>query len=134
MNVRSLTLAFLLAATLPGCGGGPSAQSASTEGRAVAEAFLNDLRSGKVEPAWEGTSSEFKSLMGLDSLKNTIKRNPVIAQPATYVESRVLQRNNLTLSEHLFRPSAASKGAPRTIIVLTSAGPSGWTVEQIKVE
>ena len=134
MNARFLSFAFLLAATLAGCGGGPSAQSASTEGRAVAEAFLNDLRAGKVEPAWEGTSSEFKSLMGLDSLKNTVKRHPAIAQPATYVESRVLNRNNLTLSEHLFKPDKPAKSAPKTIIVLTAAGPGGWTVEQIKVE
>ncbi len=130
-----LRLSLVLAvAAVSGCGGGPSPQSAPTEGRAAAEAFLSDLRSGKVEPAWEGTSSEFKSLMGLDSLKSLVKRNPSISRPASYVESRVLARNNLTLAEHVFKPDPAAKGASKTITILTAAGPSGWTVEQIKVE
>ena len=43
--------------------------------------FLDELRAGRLEPAWQGTSTEFKSLMGLENLRDYVKTHPALKAP-----------------------------------------------------
>jgi hypothetical protein len=114
-----------------GCAG-----PASEDSRAVSSRFLDEIRSGQVEPAWQGTSSEFKSLMGLENMRDYVKRHPILKTPAEYAESRTIDRNGRTLNEHVFRATTQIRGKPvtATIKVLLAAGDDGWKVEHLVVE
>jgi hypothetical protein len=122
--------AFLLLA-LAGCGGAGSAGGEG--GREAAVQFLDDLRAGRVEPAWQATSTEFKSLMGHESLRDYVKAHPALKGPAEYAESRPIEG---ALTECRFRATTKTKGksVPATIKVLVGPTGEGWRVEKLSVE
>ncbi|ODT97187.1 MAG: hypothetical protein ABS79_07645 [Planctomycetes bacterium SCN 63-9] len=131
-----LAIAALAALIATGCGqpGG----EANEEGRAAATQFLDELRAGRLEVAWQGTSSEFKSLMGLENLRDYVKRHPGLKATAEYADSRPVERNGQAMNEYVFHATArAVRGKmpkPSTIKVLAGAGGEGWRVEQLVVE
>ena len=126
--------ALALALAVAGCG--RSASEVEELGRAAAVAFLDDLRAGRVEPAWEGASAEFKSLMGLESLRDYVATHPALIEPAEYLESRPVEQGGRTMTEYAFSVAAQSRGdaAPGTIKVLVSEGGDGCEVEHLAVE
>ena len=97
--------------------------------RAAAVAFLDAIRAGRIEPAWQATSGEFKSLMGLQNLEDYVRSHPPLSAPAEFAEARPVDREGLNMAEYVFRsPEAAS------IIVLVAENDGGWTVERLSVE
>jgi hypothetical protein len=138
-------VSLLVAILGPACGS--SGSGAAEDGRAAAAAFLDDLRAGRIEPAWQGTSVEFKSLMGLDSLRDYVRQHPALTAPAEFVAIASVESRHLTLAECTFRatPPAPAKGSrsrarartpagPATITVLISEDRDGWKVERLAVE
>lgn len=100
----------------------------------AAEAFLGELRAGKVEPAWNATSPEFKSLMGLDALRDLVKKTPALRGAAEFAETRAA---GVGLTECVFRGSNAKprgKPSPASVRVALSSGSEGWKVERLAVE
>lgn len=128
------TLCAILALVSAGCGG--IIGGTSGDGRDAAVAFLDDLKAGRIEGAWQGTSPEFKSLMGLDSLRDYVKTHPALKGQAEYAESRDATREGHTLIEHVFRAKALvrKKAVPATVKVLVAPGAKGWAVEKLSVE
>ena len=124
--------AALLALALAGCG--RSASEVDELGRTAASGFLDELRDGQIEPAWEGASAEFKSLMGLESLRDFVATHPALRAPAEYAESRPSEQGGMT--EYVFEatPPSAGASAPGTIKVLVSEGADGCEVEHLSVE
>ena len=124
------------------CGGLSS--SAPDDGQAAAEAFLDAIRKGQVEPAWTGTTAEFKSLIGLDTL-----REYVLETPADFVESRMIESGRGPMARYTFHAVAPTKtkgkagkaakdakSAPVdvTIQVTTCRTDGAWKVERLALE
>ena len=130
--LRCLAAAALLAAA--GCGQAPA--PGGDRGKEFSTGFLDELRTGKIEDAWRGTTSEFKSLMGLHSLKDLVKRHPVLKAPAEYAESRPAEQNGRKLAEHVFRGTTKVRGKPveSTIKVLLGADSGDLKVEKLSIE
>lgn len=134
-NSRGLSVA-LIALVLTGCG-----QAAGTDGdeaRTVAAQFLGELRAGRYEPAWQGTSVEFKSLMGVENLRDYVKTHPALSAPAESIETRTVDRDGHAMTESLFRATPPARRGkepiPATIKVLLAHGDEGWKVEHLSVD
>jgi hypothetical protein len=127
--------AALLALSIAACGR-PADESASEGGRQAAARFLDELRAGRLAPAWQDTSAEFKSLMGLENLRDYVKTHPVLKAPAEHVETRTVDRDGRKLTESVFRATTRVRGKARsaTIRVLLTAEGDGWKVEHLAVE
>ncbi len=133
MHLHRALWAPALALVLTGCGGGSGAP-AGDGAAGAAGAFLGELRAGRVEPAWEATSAEFKSLMGRDALRELVKKNSALRAPAEFAESRP---SGVGLTECVFRGTNAGpkkKPAAVTIRVVLSPAAGGWAVEKLAVE
>lgn len=119
-----------------GCGG-PFGAGRDGNGQESAVRFLQELREGHLEPAWQGTTSEFKSLMGLESLRDCVRSHPALKNPASYVESRDATRDGRPMVEHLFRAEGRVRGkvvASTVKVLVASAGDGSWSVEHLSIE
>lgn len=124
-------IATLATLVLAGCTGTTS--EVGEEGRAIAARFLDELRTGRLEPAWQDASTEFKSLMGLESLRDYVKTHPALKAPAIYAESRTFEGDGRAMAEYVFHASTKRRGKSilSTIKVLLAAGEDGWKVEHL---
>jgi hypothetical protein len=131
---RSGATAALIVLVMAGCGRTGSATPEETQ--AVAAQFLDELRAGRLEPAWQGTSTEFKSLMGIENLRDYVKTHPALKSPAAYAESRTIERDGRSMIEHIFRATTQVRRKPvsATVKVLLASGDDGWKVEHLAVE
>ncbi|WP_165244917.1 hypothetical protein [Paludisphaera soli] len=129
-------LASFALVALMGAGCGRSGTQAVDESRAAAERFLGEVREGRFQPAWDGGSTEFKSLMGVETLRDLVKAHPALKSPAEFAESRAIERDGLAQSECVFRATAKVRGKPvtATIKVLVAPDADGWKVERLSVE
>lgn len=100
------------------------------EGRRVATQFLDALRSGQVDAAWESTSAEFKSMLGLEGFRDYIRKHPALTAPADCSEVIPQTRNGLALAECVFRPTDGKA----TIRVLVAREAEAPRVEHVTVE
>jgi hypothetical protein len=114
-----------------GCGG-PSSPD-DTEARAVVERFLEQVRGGQVDAAWESTTSDFKSDEGRDSFRKYVKSRPVLSQPLEIVELKRVEVHGLTRWEAILHPPADSK-SPATVRTMIAAEGDAWKVERLVVE
>ncbi len=115
--------ALPLVAGLPSCGGVPDEE----DGRAIGAAFLDQIREGRVDEAWGGTTSEFKSMLGLEGLRAYVAKHPELASPAEFEGLEEIEQNDLTLAKCRFR--AAASGEPITVLLAREAGE--WKVERL---
>jgi hypothetical protein len=124
----------MAALLVAGCGGsgGPWYEQART----AAVQFLDELRAGRLEPAWQGCSIEFKSLMGLENLRDYVKTHAALKSAAEFAEARPIQRNGQAMAECRFRGTSKQRGkeVTTTIKVLVASAGEGWKVEQVVVE
>jgi hypothetical protein len=130
-GLRSAVVAALVIA---GCGG--SRVPSDEQARTTAVTFLDELRAGRLEPAWQGCSTEFKSLMGLENLRDYVKTHAALKSEAEFTEARPVERNGQTMAECHFRGTWKKRGkeVTNTIKVLVASASEGWKVEQVAVE
>jgi hypothetical protein len=126
--------AVIAAPLVAGCGG--SGGQWDEPARTAAAQFLDELRAGRLEPAWRGCSTEFKSLMGLENLRDYVKVHVALKSAAEFTEARPIQRNGQTMAECRFRGLSKRRGkeVTATIKVLVASADEGWKVEQVVVE
>lgn len=132
--MRSVRMIGLLALALCGVGCGGGAAPGGDDAAKAAEAFLGELREGRVEPAWEATSAEFKSLMGLDALRDLLKKNTALNGALEFVGTRA---GPAGLTECDFRGTNVprrGKSRPVEVRVVLGPGGAGWVVEKLAVE
>lgn len=111
-------------------------RAAIDDGRAVAAQFLDQVRAGQLEAAWQGCSTEFKSLTGVENLRDYVKAHPAPKAPAEFGEARAVDRKGRSMEEYVFRGTAKVRGktAPATIRVPLAHGDAGWQAEHLSVE
>ncbi len=114
---RSLLASAVLMMTVicPSCGRRSASQV--DRGREVAVSFLDEIRAGRIEPAWQGTTVEFKSLMGADSLRDYARSHPALKAAAEFVDSRPIEASGGKLRDYEFQatlppPKGKTKVAP----------------------
>jgi hypothetical protein len=90
----------------------------------VAAAFLDQVRAGQVDQAWESSGVEFKSFMGRDQFRLLVKKHPELKGPATPGE---------VVNEGPLRSCSFMCGKLKLAIIVASAD-GRWRVEGVKVE
>src|SRR3954447_18738370 len=113
--------------------GGPGCSRTAPEadaGREIASAFLDEIRQGRVDAAWAGTTAEFKSMLGLEGLRAFVRKNRALREPAEFVTFAPVERNGLSLAEYSFRTAKAKK--PVKVILALEDG--AWKVERLSLE
>lgn len=127
---RFTTVAVLAGLALSGCGRG----AAQGDGQERAAQFLDTIRAGQIDPAWQMTSAEFRSLMGMENLRDFAKTHPALLQPAEHSAAAEVERAGSSMVEHTFQTKPAGRVNAATIRVLVSPGKDGWVVEHLAAE
>jgi hypothetical protein len=108
-----------------------SSEAASLEqAQSAAVRFLEELQSGQIDAAWEGTTAEFKSFIGRDRLRRMVDETPELQEPCELLECREADVEQLTLLECLFRSTVTSE---TTVRVLLGNERGEWKVERLYV-
>jgi hypothetical protein len=95
-----------------------------------AAAFLGEVRAGRVDDAWAGTSADFKSMYGRDRFRQFVKSKPVLKAPAEFEACEFKTDGDLRTAECAFRP-AGGKGS---IKVVLNVDQGAWKVGRLSVE
>src|SRR5262249_28252489 len=61
--------------------GGPPDDKTSIS---IAEPFLDEIRQGRVDAAWESTTAEFKSMTGKEDFKKFVNEQPALKEPLEF--------------------------------------------------
>jgi hypothetical protein len=113
-------------------GGGRPPTATEAEVRPAAEAFLADLRTGKVDridAAWAGTTADFKSFHGRDDFRKYVRARPALKAAAEFAGFRMADVNGVRVAECAF----ASAAGPAVKVRLAPAE-SAWKVDHLAVE
>jgi hypothetical protein len=95
-----------------------------------AEAFLEAVRVGRADDAWDETAADFKSMYGLDRFRQYVRSNPVLKSPATFDTCEFKTNGSLRMAECTFRPA----GGKEAITVVLSIDHDSWKVGRLSVE
>jgi len=99
-------------------------------GQEIAASFLAEIRAGRVDSAWEGTTAELKSFMGKERFRRFVRAQPALKQPAEPVGSAMISVQGLSRAQCTFRPQSG-KG---TLKVLLASEDGQWKVERLDIE
>jgi len=97
------------------------------EGRTLIEAFLDDLRKGKAGVAWDGASTEFKSIEGRESFVARVKATPCFREQFTFSSTQRIKVNKDDRMEFAFVSSKSGK----TVRVLLARERGAWKVDRL---
>ena len=64
-------------------------------GKAVVDPFLEAVRSGKAESAWEGTTAEFKSNLGRENFLKYVDAHPNLKEPLEFYSLQSVMINGV---------------------------------------
>jgi hypothetical protein len=129
MRHNGISLLLLISVTLGGCSSSPSLPA--DQGQSIAEAFLSEIKSGKLDNAWQETTPEFKSLMGKEAFRDYVKRRPALKSEIKFESAKANQTSTVKLVEFQF---SAVKPKPSKITVMLSPSESSWRVERLVAE
>lgn len=104
----------------------PSTQPGLEEGRAVAQAFLDDIRAGRPETAWESTTAEFKSASGRESFVTQVRALSALREHLEFISAQTVTVQNELRTEFLFREPKS--GATVRIVIGKEDGQ--WKVDR----
>ncbi len=100
------------------------------EGRAVADKFLELIRSGQAQQAWESTTAEFKSAEGRESFVRSVKKQPALAKPLSFVSVQTATVQGNPRAEYIYREAAGGG----TVRLLAGNDRGSWRVDRMIVE
>ena len=104
------------------------------EGKEIAEVFLEQVRSGKTAEAWTGSSAEFKSYMGKDTLRDLAKKTPALREKLDFVAMEATKVNGLDRKIFTFRAPKSMKQIRITLAPDPGSKPIVFRVEHIEVD
>lgn len=120
-----LALLLILAGVAAWLWMSPTTQPSLDAGRAVAEAFLTELREARPEKAWDSTTAEFKSAQGREAFQREVKPLTFLQQPLDFVSTQVVTIQEQPRTEYLFR---AKTGETVRVVIGKEAGQ--WKVDR----
>lgn len=128
----AVVVGLLLAAVLGlliAWGGGETAPT-EDQGLEVAGQFLEQIRTGNLDAAWESTTSDFKSDLGRDAFRGLVAARPSLQAPAEYVGSEEVAVHGLTRWRYNFRLASPLPSGSSDVGVLITRDADVWRVEQ----
>lgn len=107
-------------------------ETAPTEdqGRQVAGQFMEQIRTGDLDAAWESTTSDFKSDLGRDAFRGFVAARPPLREAAEYVGSEEVSVHGLTRWRYNFRLASPLPSGSSDVGVLITRDSDVWRVEQ----
>lgn len=108
----------------------PPSQPDLDEGRAMAEAFLNQVRSGQAKEAWDSTTAEFKSAEGRESFVRYVKKHPELSKPLKFVSVQTVQVQGQPRAEYWYTSDAPGS----TIKLLAGRDGGTWHVDRLTID
>lgn len=102
-------------------------------GRQVADAFLDQVRRGQLDAAWQSTTAEFKSYQGRDAFRAHVTQHPFVRGPLEFVRYEVGQLNELTRGQCIYRP-ASGKPPGRQVRVVVAQEGGQWKVDGLLID
>lgn len=106
----------------------PPTQPNAEEGRLVAEQFLAQVRGGKAGTAWDGATTEFKSIEGRESFIRKVRSTPILTGPLQFNSSQQVTIQDEPRTELLFQ-------SPDTKLVRVLIGfeHGNWRVDRLSI-
>jgi hypothetical protein len=89
-------------------------------GRAVAEPFLEAVRSGEADSAWETTTAEFKSDLGRENFLKYVESHPLMKQPLEFYSLQTVSINGVPRTECAFGKQGAPGSGPKVRVILAT--------------
>jgi hypothetical protein len=124
-----LLLGALAACLLASCGGTTTPPS---DGREIADPFLELVRGGKLDDAWQSTTAEFKSFKGKEEFRKFVAQHAVLKGPLEFTGHEIIETYGLKRNQCAYRPSDAK--SPVKIRVLLAQEQDQWKVEALFVD
>jgi hypothetical protein len=87
-------------------------------GRAIVEPFLEAIRSGKAESAWEATTAEFKSNLGRENFLKYVDLHPLLKEPLEFYSLQIVSLNGVPRTECAFGKQGAPGSGPKVRVIL----------------
>lgn len=103
------------------------AQPAVEELVAIGERFLQQVREGETEAAWESTTVEFKSAQGKEHFKGYVKSHAVLGKPMEFISAQQVLVQEQPRTELLYREPESGD----TIRVLLGHERGKWKVDRL---
>lgn len=103
----------------------PATQPSLDGGRAIAEAFLTELREAHPEKAWDSTTAEFKSAQGREAFQREVKPLTFLQSPLDFVSAQVVEVQAQPRSEYLFRAKTGE-----TVRIVIGKDDGRWKVDR----
>lgn len=104
-----------------------STQPAADAGQKVIEDFLEKIRSGHPDQAWEATTAEFKSAQGRESFVRSIKPLEFLQQPLVFFAVNTVTIADQPRSEYIFRAPDGKADTNTRIVIGRENGE--WKVD-----
>ena len=95
-------------------------------GRAVAEAFLASVHSGKPGEAWDAATTEFKSIEGRESFIRKAKSTPILKDALQFNSSQQVMIQDEPRTEYLFQSPNA-----KMVRILGGYERGDWKVDRL---
>jgi hypothetical protein len=108
----------------------PGTQPSVDVGLRVAEEFLQQVREGHADQAWQSTTAEFKSALGREKFLKYVKERPYLKQPLSFVSTQTVRVQDQPRSELVYR-TADSKA---TVRLLVGPESSQWRIDRMAVD
>ena len=131
-SIRPAWLALITCAIAAGCGGASAPDD--SEARAVIDGFVDQLRSGEIDAAWESTTADFKSDEGRDSFRAYVRQRDVLSEALEFSELKQIEIHGLTRWEGVLRAAADSPTPSASVRVMIAQENDVWKVDRLVVE
>jgi hypothetical protein len=103
-------------------------------GRRVADAFLEQIRAGQVDAAWQSTTAEFKSDEGRESFARLVKSKPIFKAPLTFASYEVTDLNTLKRGQCIYEAPGTSKPPTAKLRIVVAQEGDQWKVDGVFVD
>jgi hypothetical protein len=87
-------------------------------GKAIAEPFLEKIRSGKPDTAWETTTAEFKSNLGRENFLKYVDDHPLLKEPLEFYSLQTVSLNDVPMTECVFGKQGSPGSGPKVRVIL----------------
>jgi hypothetical protein len=109
-------------------------QAPPDEVQAAAAKFLDQVREGQVEQAWNDTTAEFKSMLGLDGFRQLVRTHPDLKQKAEFQGLEMITRNEIPLASCRFQVQDVKRKKTTELKVIFAREQGVWKVERLLLD
>lgn len=114
----------------------PVPQAPPDVGKQVAEQFLEQLRTGQAEAAWQSTTAEFKSDEGRESFVRYARQHAAVWPAIEFQEYKRGELNGLPRGQAFYQPSTSAVPPPsiKQVRIAVAQEEGTWKVEGLFLE